>query len=80
MTTYRAAAALPYDDHERAAACLRGQLRFMARIDGAAPDWTTLEIEGPTESLGLRGGTWFEWTATVEARSRSGSRLPIPLS
>ncbi|WP_347059659.1 hypothetical protein ABC795_04225 [Blastococcus sp. HT6-30] len=64
---YKAAAALPYDDRERATAGLRGQLRLMAVCDDATPDWTTLNVAGPTPSPGLHGRTWFEWSATVEA-------------
>ena len=62
---YRAAAALPYDNLERATAGLCGQLRVMAGAGEATPDWSTLAIEGPTEAVGLPDRTWFEWTATV---------------
>lgn len=72
--TYRAAAALPYDNLERATAGLRGQLRLMAAIDGATPDWSTLALEGPVETQGLHGRTWYEWAATVEAREAALSR------
>ncbi|WP_347059653.1 hypothetical protein ABC795_04190 [Blastococcus sp. HT6-30] len=50
--TYRAAAALPYNDLERATAGLRGQLRVMAATDRAMPDWTTLAVEGDCPRLG----------------------------
>jgi hypothetical protein len=63
---YKAAAALPYDDRHRATSGLRGQLRVMAACVGATPDWATLAVEGPTETPGAHGRTWFEWTATVE--------------
>ncbi len=63
---YVAAAALPYADRERATAGLRGQLRLMALAAAATPDWSTLSVTGPTEVLGARSRTWFEWTATVE--------------
>jgi hypothetical protein len=63
---YIAAAALPYLDRERAAVGLRGQLRLMALAAAATPEWSTLTVTGPTEMLGDRGRTWFEWTATVE--------------
>jgi len=64
---YRAAATLSYDNRERATAGLRGQLRLMAAAGGGTPDWTTLSVEGPTESVGLLGRIWFKWTATVVA-------------
>jgi hypothetical protein len=65
---YRAAAALPYDDLQRATAGLRGQLRIMTLADDVTPDWSTLTVEGPTETPGWHGRVWFEWTATVRAR------------
>ena len=65
---YRAAAALPYDDRERATAGLQAQLRVMVGCDDMTPDWTTLAVDGPTEAPGMRGRSWFEWTATVEGR------------
>ncbi|MCU1668981.1 MAG: uncharacterized protein JWP40_1908 [Blastococcus sp.] len=68
--TYKAAAALPYDDRERAAAGLRGQLCIMAIAGRATPDWSTLEIAGPTEMPGLHGGiSWFEWHGSVLTRN-----------
>jgi hypothetical protein len=69
---YRAAAALPYNDRERATSGLRGQLRVMAGCDDATPDWGTLAVHGPVEVPGARGRTWFEWTATVETRPDGG--------
>jgi hypothetical protein len=75
--TYKAAAALPYDDREHAAPALRGQLRIMAIAGGATPDWSTLEIAGPTEMPGLHGGiSWFEWHGSV--RTRNGELLEEP--
>ncbi len=65
MTTYQAATALPYDDLVRATAGLRGQLRPMAIADGATPDWSTMAVEGPTETVGRHGVVWFEWTGSV---------------
>ncbi|SFO58039.1 hypothetical protein SAMN05660359_04479 [Geodermatophilus obscurus] len=70
--TYRVTATAPYDDRERAVAGSRGQLRLMAIADSATPDWSTMTIEGPVEVTGLHGATWYEWTATGEAR-RNGS-------
>ena len=64
---YKAAAAYPYVDRERATAALRGQLRLIALAGGGRPDWSTLVVEGPIEAPGLRGRTWFEWTASVNA-------------
>ncbi len=66
---YRAAAALPYNDRERATAGLRGQLLLIAVAADAVPDWSTLTVEGPVEAVGLHGRTWYEWTATVTASS-----------
>ena len=62
---YRAAAALPSDDRERATAELRGQLRVIAAAVGSVPDWTTLVVDGPTELAEWSGQSWFEWSATV---------------
>jgi hypothetical protein len=64
---YRATAALPYSNRERAAASLRDQLRVMALAGGGNPDWSTLAVEGPTEAPGPRGSRWFEWSATVDS-------------
>ena len=64
---YRATAALPYSNRELAVARLREQLRVMARAGGGSPDWSTLDVEGPIEAPGIRGRTWFEWSATVDS-------------
>jgi hypothetical protein len=64
---YRATAALPYNNRERAVASLRDQLRVMALAGGGSPNWSTLVVEGPTEAPGPRGRTWFEWSATVDS-------------
>ena len=75
---YRAAAAYPYVNRERATAALQAQLRVVAAAGGAVPDWTTLEVEGPTEQPGMHGRVWFEWTATVNANGgRDLTRDPI---
>lgn len=63
---YSAAAALPYAHRDRAVAGLRRQLRLMALAAGATPDWTTLDVVGPREAIGLHGRSWFEWSASVE--------------
>lgn len=68
--TYRAVTALPYDHLERATAGLRGHLRLIAADDGVTPDWSTLQVSGPTRSLDGRGHTWFEWIATVEGAGK----------
>ena len=65
---FTATAALPFENRERATAGLRGRLRLLAVADGVTPDWSTLQVTGPTTSLDLRGRTWFEWTGTVEGR------------
>ncbi len=70
---YRAATALPYNDRHRATAGLRGHLRIIALTEGATPDWSTMVVQGPTETTGQRGRTWFEWSATVEATSEDTS-------
>jgi hypothetical protein len=62
---YTAAAALPHDDRQSAAAGLRGQLQIMATAAGATPDWTTLAVAGPTEMMDPAYQTRFEWTASV---------------
>jgi hypothetical protein len=62
---YKAAAALPHDDRESAAAGLRDQLQIMAVATGATPDWTTLAVAGPTEMIDPAYRTRFEWTASV---------------
>ena len=64
--TYKATASYPYRDSERAVAALRGELRMVAARDGAAPDWSTLRVNGPTEVIGARGVVWYEWTPTVD--------------
>ena len=65
-----ATAAYPYIDRERAALGLRAQLREAAAIAGRNPDWSTIALEGPTESPGRHGVTLYEWTANVEVMSR----------
>ena len=74
---YQAAAAMPYNDVERATRGLRGQLRLMALDDGGNVDWATLTVLGPIEAPGPKGSTWFEWKATVQARSQSVAGQPI---
>ena len=74
---YRASAVLPYAHRERAVAGLRGQLRVMAVAGGTTPDWTTLAVEGPTMAPSLRGRTWFEWAATVEADGEDVTQVPV---
>lgn len=62
---YKAAAALPHDNRESAVDALRGQLRIMAVAGGVTPDWTTLDVVGPTEMAGAEDRTRFEWRASV---------------
>ena len=64
---YRAAAAYPYVNVEQATTGLREQLRLIALAGGGIPDWSTLNLEGPTESPDQHGRTLFEWTATLSA-------------
>jgi len=63
---YRAAAALPDDDTERATRQLREQLTVIAAAGSRCPDWSTLAVEGPVPGPEWRGRAWFEFTATVE--------------
>ncbi len=58
---------MPYDDLERVTAGLRGQLPIMVLADDVRPDWSTLIVEGPTETSGSHGQVWLEWIATVRA-------------
>lgn len=64
--TYRAKAALPYMDAERAVSGLRGELRKLAAAEGAAVDWSTLRVVGPDEVIGAHGVVWYEWCATAD--------------
>ncbi len=65
---YRAAAAYPDDNEEQASAALRGQLRIIALAGGGIPDWSTLVVEGPSESTGFPGRrSNYEWSATLSA-------------
>ncbi len=65
IVMYRAAAALPHADRERATTGLREQLNVMAAAAGAIPDWTTFSVEGPVEQVELHDSGWSEWAATV---------------
>jgi hypothetical protein len=62
---FRAAAALPDDDRQRAVDELRSQLCTMAVAAAATPDWTTLTLTGPIEMAGADEEARFEWTASV---------------
>jgi hypothetical protein len=64
--------ALPYDNLDRATRSLRGELRHALALVDEAPDWSTLEMKGPTEVKGVSGRTWYRWTATVESRRPFG--------
>ena len=64
--TFTATAAYPYINRERAVLGLRAQLREAAANADQDPDWSTFGVEGPVESPGRHGVTWYEWTATVE--------------
>ena len=68
MSTFSASAALPYDDLDRATRSLQDELRHALASVDEAPDWSTLEVEGPTEVKGASGRTWYRWTATVESQ------------
>jgi hypothetical protein len=73
--TYRAKAALPYLDSERAVLGLRGQLWTLAAGEGATPDWSTLSVTGPEEVIGRHGVTWYEWTAAVDSQAEPARYL-----
>lgn len=62
---YQAAVAMPLDDSAVATGRLQGQFRIMAAAVGATPDWSTLDVTGPTETPGDPAGGLFEWTARV---------------
>jgi hypothetical protein len=64
---FTATTALPYEHLERATAGLRGQLRLLAADAGEVPDWSTLTVTGPTESVGAHGRSWYVWSAEVQA-------------
>jgi hypothetical protein len=65
---YKASAAYPYIERERAVAARRGHLRTLADRDGALSDWSTLRIAGPTEVIGEPGRVWHEWSASIDAQ------------
>jgi hypothetical protein len=72
---FRAAAALPDDDPQRAVEALRRQLLVMAAAEGATPDWTTLTVSGPAAMAGAEADARFEWTATVTVREEVSKDL-----
>lgn len=74
----RAAAALPFDDRERAIDVLRDQLRVMAAAEGGTPDWTTLTVAGPSEMAAAEEETRFEWAASVAVHGTVLGALPDP--
>jgi poly(3-hydroxyalkanoate) synthetase len=66
---YRAAAALPYNNRERATAGLRGQLRLLVSAAGGPERWRATAEK--------RTGTWWEaWADWV--LTRSGEDAPAP--
>lgn len=70
--TYRAKAALPCIDRDRAVSGLRGHLRKLAADEGATPDWSTLHVSAPVEVICVNGAVWYEWTATVNSHVETG--------
>ena len=68
VRTYAAMAILPFATQDRASAVLRANLRFQLG-PGEVADWATLDVTGPTESVDLRGRTWFHYRASVRAGS-----------
>ena len=77
VSTFSASAALPYDDLDRVTRSLRDELRHAFASVDEAPDWSTLEVEGPTEVKGASGRTWYRWTATVESRRPPDSAATV---
>ena len=77
MSTFSASAALPYDDLDRATGSLRDEMRHALASVDEAPDWSTLEVEGPIEVMGASGRTWYRWTATVESRRPPDSAATV---
>ena len=66
---FTARTALPYRDEVRAVAGLREELREQAAAHWQMPDWSTLEVTGPTGVVGTSGRTWYRWAATVTAKA-----------
>jgi hypothetical protein len=75
-TVYSASAALPYQHRQGAAAGLCAELRHLVELGyllgrqspEESPDWDTLVVTGPTETIDARGRVWFEYSATVSTR------------
>jgi hypothetical protein len=70
---FTARTVLPYLDEVRAVLGLRGELREQAAAHWQVPDWSTLEVTGPTEVVGASGPTWYRW-ATVTAKAYAAQR------
>ena len=70
MHEFRATAALPYDNLERATAGLRAALMQQLLAAGVreAPVWETFVVTGPIVFEDLRGRDWYEYRASVESR------------
>ncbi|WP_139220542.1 hypothetical protein [Trujillonella endophytica] len=68
---FAARVSLPVLDEARAVFGLRGDLREQAARHWQVPDWTTLDVTGPTEVVGASGRTWYRWKATVDAKVRA---------
>ena len=68
---HQAAAALPHRNRGRATEALRDQLTIMALASGLTPDWSTLDVTGPTEMTGTQQGARFEWTGRVAMHGSS---------
>jgi hypothetical protein len=71
---FTARTALPYLDEVRAVLGLRGELQEQAAAHWQVPDWSTLELMGPTEVVGASGRTWYRWVATVTAKASAAQR------
>ena len=71
---FTARTALPYLDEVRAVSGLREELREQAAAHWQVPDWSTLEVTGPTEVVGASGRTWYRWAATVTAKASPAQR------
>ena len=77
---FKATAAYPYENLERATAGLRAELRrqLMAADVHIMPKWETFVVTGPTKFTDLRGRTWHEYRATVDSWRPFGRATTIP--
>lgn len=67
--SFTAIVTLPYQHLERATTGLRAELQrqLMAADLHAVPVWDSFTVTGPREFADLRGRSWYEYRATVQA-------------